>query len=324
MSNKVTYVYQKLKNSLDRKGYLNINHIQIEGRKKLAEIGYLFKNPNYQTFRVLYMKDNYIVGEEIITTKLLHSKRALTISNTGIIRAEKCINKISNRMKTIQANKYLLIHTSPLERLEVSKQYLDTTTYFYTYLSGFMGHLIINSKSYLWIDIYKNNIYITNKNTKKDKKSIYKKLQKHSLSNICINSKKDIINLVSTLLIKDNHSIIAITKIGEMPKILIDIPNECINKKNKYIRKYFNSLKDLYKDSKIILVTDNGNTFKESLDLLLDNSIDDSIWYTELKGSLYMYDLPDLKKYKEYINKNSVRGNKYGRKKERRIFTNTI
>lgn len=315
MSNKIQIVKQKLKHSLNRKGFININHIQIESREKLAELSFLFKKPNYQILKVIYIKDNCIIGDEIIILNQLNNTKYFNGNSTGITNSEKCIYKVKEKMKMFKANKYLLVRSIPYNELKMTNKYLDIASYFYSYLNGFMGHLILNNKSYIWIDIYKNKIYI--------KKGIYKEIDKKTKKSF-INRKfknyKSLINIVTNSLYKTNYSILFILKIGEFPKIAIRIPNSEIIKDNMKLQEYINNLKSSYKNCAAILVSDNGNVFKDSLDFVINGTLEDTIWYTELKGNLYTYKLPNLEKHKKYM---YDRGNKYVYRK-RKVFENTI
>lgn len=68
--NQVKLLYQKLTRQLERNGFININHKVINSREDLAELSAIFRNPRYETFRIIYMNNNSVVGYESITSKL--------------------------------------------------------------------------------------------------------------------------------------------------------------------------------------------------------------------------------------------------------------
>ena len=60
MQKKVDVIFRRIKPNFERKGYINLNHIQINSKEKLAEIAQIFRDPRYETFRMIYMKGVFI------------------------------------------------------------------------------------------------------------------------------------------------------------------------------------------------------------------------------------------------------------------------
>ena len=71
MDRNVKVIYNKLeKTEINEKGYIDLSKIKITGNKDLIETCNIFRDPRYETFRVFYMKDNTIIGQETITSKI--------------------------------------------------------------------------------------------------------------------------------------------------------------------------------------------------------------------------------------------------------------
>lgn len=71
MDKNVKVVYNKLDNMIiNSQGYIDLSKMQIQGNNDLVETCNIFRDPRYETFRVFYMKNNKIVGQEAITSKI--------------------------------------------------------------------------------------------------------------------------------------------------------------------------------------------------------------------------------------------------------------
>lgn len=110
MHTKFKIIYRKLKRNLERNGYININYIQIESKEKIAEIAQIFRDQRYETFRIIYMNNDLIVGHEILSTKIPLYREKFISNKSARIKAEITKYKIQNRMETFKANGYYLIH----------------------------------------------------------------------------------------------------------------------------------------------------------------------------------------------------------------------
>lgn len=55
---------------INNQGYIDLSQMQIQGNDDLVETCNMFRDPRYETFRVFYMKNNRIVGQEAITSRI--------------------------------------------------------------------------------------------------------------------------------------------------------------------------------------------------------------------------------------------------------------
>lgn len=81
--------YQSLMSSFEKKGYINLNHIQINNRENLAELGQIFRDVRYETFRIIYVNKNRIVGHEAVTSKIPNNTVCFTGTRDGENRAKQ-------------------------------------------------------------------------------------------------------------------------------------------------------------------------------------------------------------------------------------------
>lgn len=294
----VKIIYQKLKKDFERKGYINLNHIQIDSTEKLAELGKIFRDPRYETFRMLYMRDNIIVGQEAISSKIPNFTKIFTYDTNGKIKAERNFYKMQDRMRRLNANGYYMIHNHPSGRAKASSQDIDTTIFIHNHLKGFKGHLIVNSNSYAWIDIKNGNVEITNdKDIEGSGNSIQKKIEKNGIFNIRIKNREDIIHLMNNIKNKKEYSTAIVTDMGNIPRMILDIPDKFLNMQEEQLRGYFQNISRNNGGSSIFLATDNLETFKRSIELISTGILKDSVFYQEINHKLYMFEKPSFEKY---------------------------
>ena len=67
MSNELKKVPKILRKKLKKQTFLNLNHIQVSSNEKLVELDKICNNIAGTKFIIIYMKDNIIVGENIIS-----------------------------------------------------------------------------------------------------------------------------------------------------------------------------------------------------------------------------------------------------------------
>ena len=298
MRKEIKVIYRKLKNNFERKGYININHIQIENKEKLAELGQIFRDPRYETFRMIYMKEDVIVGQEAISSRIPGFSRIFTRDRDGVIKTERNIYKMKDRMKRLDADGYYMVHNHPSGRAKASKQDIEVTKFFHTTLKGFKGHLIINSNTYAWIDIKNHKLDVSNENeiTGKGNK-MQKKAEKNGIYNIKIKSREDIIHLMNNIKNSKEYSVAIIVDMGNIPRMILDVPNKFLNMREEQLRGYFQNISRANGGSSIFIATDDTDTFKRSTELISKGILKDSVFYQEIGGRLYMFEKPSFEKY---------------------------
>lgn len=282
MDDNLKKVPKNLQKRLKKQTYLNLNHIQISSKEKLAQLRLIFNNMSVIKFLIIYMRDNIIVGENVINISYPIYKHYLDINIEAKRKSERCINKIANQMKLLKANSYYLIHISNIEKNIALKEEINTTRFFASNLDGFMGHLIVNSNSYYWIDVKDNEFiiskkrYIKNINNLKYERSIKKGIYWGKIRN-----RKDIIKYIYCRQINKNNSLIVITNQDNMIQIIFEIPNQLFIKQKKNMQKYL----DIYNknDLRVFCITKDKKIFCE-----VKRYIFNSVIYKEINGELYI------------------------------------
>lgn len=295
MQKNINVIYQKIKANFERKGYINLNHIQIDSREKLAELGQIFRDPRYETFRMIYMKGNKIVGQEAISSKIPGATAIFPGNKIGRTRTEQGIYKMKDRMRRLDADGYYMIHNHPSGRAKASQQDINMTYFFFENLKGFRGHLIVNSNSYAWIEVKKDEIYITNEKPIRGKgKRITKQAEKKGIFDIHIKNRKDLIYLMNHIKNTNCYSTAIVTDMGNIPRMVLDIPNKFLNMSNQQLRGYFQNIGRQNGGASVFLVTNDKEVCLRGFELMEDGILRDCVLYEIMENNLILVESPHL------------------------------
>ena len=260
MSNELKKVPKILRKKLKKQTFLNLNHIQVSSNEKLVELDKICNNIAGTKFIIIYMKDNIIVGENIISISYPIYKHYLDVNLDARINAERSINKLAKQMKLLKANSYYIIHISNIENNSISKQNIDTTSFFANNLKGIRGHLIINANSYYWIEVKDNNIVVSKKKYIKPSINMMKnKMNNKGIYGIKAKNRKSILKYIHFKESNKNNSLIIITNLDKIIEIAFKLSNEILLKKDNDIKEYFKNYST--NKYKIFLVTNDKKAF---------------------------------------------------------------
>ena len=90
MDKNTRVIYKRIQENFYEKGYINLNHRLVNTREDLVEIASIFRDERFETFRVVFMKDNSIVGYESITSKIPDKVSVVKPDKRGIKNSERC------------------------------------------------------------------------------------------------------------------------------------------------------------------------------------------------------------------------------------------
>lgn len=273
MKDKIEKIYKSYSRKLDKLGFINLNHLYIDSKDRIIAFSEILRSYLYETFRIIYMNDNNIVGEEIISVKRPITEVKLNTEIFGRIKSQINIEKIEERMKSLNSNSYYLVHNHKSDKLSVSKEEIILTKYYFKKVNGYKGHLIINSNSYLWIDYIKNEI-IVSKEVKFNSKKSYIKLNSNRKNNIKICNRDDIVSLIRKYINSRDYSICIASNLEDTPRMTFEITNDLIKNEKNELNKYLEKIRKINKGSKIFFITKDKNTFDISRKLVNEKIID--------------------------------------------------
>ena len=293
----IRVIYKRLTEDFNKKGYINLNHRLVNSKDDLIEISSIFRDPRYETLRIIYMKDNKIAGYESISSKIPGFVNIFTNDNSGRSKVEKGFYKVKNRMERLNANGYYMVHNHPSGVARASKDDLMLTSIFSYMVNGFKGHLIVNSGTYAWISV--NNIGLAYSENEKIIKG-YKKgkienmLKNKSPYNIKINCRDDLINLMHYIKNSEEFSTAILTDKQGKIRMILDIPNCYMNMKKEQLKGYFKNLARINGVSRVFFATKDNETYNKSIEHLKYGTFLESICYKEKNGKIYAYECPDI------------------------------
>lgn len=166
---------RKIADGISRE-FINKGYVELKGRKinsleELAVLCQVFRDPRFETFRTIYMKNNKIVAHEAISSRMPGMSSAfLNMPKRSNYMYEyeyrfamndwyynTRFDDMKDRMKRLKADGYYLLHNHPSGVPDASSADIKLTQQFKDNVDGFKGHVIINSNQYGWLEMGDNN-----------------------------------------------------------------------------------------------------------------------------------------------------------------------
>ena len=235
-------IYRRLEESLKKKSYINLNHRLVNSKDDLVEIASIFRDLRYETFRIIYLKGNRIVGYESISSRTPSLVQIFKRDKQGRVNVERCIYKVWERMNRLKADHYYLVHNHPSENAKASIDDLKTTAFFAKKVNGFKGHLIVNTESYAWISIDKSGTIIPENYLKINKRrlrNMARQLKEKSIYDVKILCRDDLVSLMYHIKSSHDYSTAILTDAMGKVRLILDIPNHFMNMQEAQIKGYF-------------------------------------------------------------------------------------
>lgn len=126
-------------------GKVNLTDIVYKDTKDLAVISQVYRDPRFETFRIVYVKgnENKIVGVDGVSSRIPGSSKVFIDTN-----ANKSISKIQSRMNRLGADGYYLVHNHPSGNPTPSQSDVNVTAHLANKVKGFKEHIVINSNKF--------------------------------------------------------------------------------------------------------------------------------------------------------------------------------
>ncbi len=280
-NNKINIKYRKFNTDFHNKGYVDLNNKTINNIVDVADIAQIFRNPNYETFRILYLNGNKIVGQESITSYLPNLVRTQKTPYTSIN-----FYKMKNRMDRLNADGYYLIHNHPSGKAKASDADVQTTYKYIKNMQGFKGHIIVNSGTYATLTLNSNNMLVSESEIKIDNYTpdeIDKMIKNNPLNDIKIDSRENLIKFAYDIKNNPNYSTLLFTDSINKIRIILDTPNSIFN--NKELDNYIKNIGKKNGATHAFVATTSSEVFNKTKQL---STIKDSILYAINNSNLYI------------------------------------
>lgn len=230
-----------------QKGFIDFRGREIQGPEQLALLAQVYRDPRYETLRIIYMKGNTIAGHEGITSRLpnasvaffnVPNREEVTSDEEYLVKSRHAQVRhfmgMLNRMERLEADGYFLLHNHPSAvSIDPSNEDLILTTAYKNALSGFRGHVIINSNRFCFMDKDINHmqfpLYL-------GEDLLTKPSIPHPLLDLLVDSPDKLAQMGKTIQIDPNYSVIIyvtakqyIRAIQEIPDSLLKRETECVD-----------------------------------------------------------------------------------------------
>jgi len=287
---KVETIFDGVPEFEDMKKYVDLRNIEIKSREDLANICQVFRDPRFETFRVIYTRDNNIVGYESITSRL---------PNAVYIFKDRYKDKRLNQFRDFEeikireyrlgANGIYIQHNHPSGNAKASWQDVGITKLFIKNLNDFKGHVIIDHGTYAWIGLddrtgeleVNNNMWIENLIDKDSSEFI----NRNPLLNVKINSRNELARIMYDVKHSNHYSTLVLTSASAKIRLLQDIPNSFINMRYRQIGGYIKNRCSDTGSTRAFLATTDKLFFRRAEELVKMGFVSDAISYTYDKAN---------------------------------------
>lgn len=130
---------------LAKEGRVDLRGKEVRSAEDLATLAQVYRDPRFETLRIFYIKDGKIVAHEGVTSRL--PGMAIPFSS----RPERDVYLIKERIRRLGADGYYLLHNHPSGNPLPSPNDIAFTSKMAGDVSGFLGHIIIDSGRYVEI-----------------------------------------------------------------------------------------------------------------------------------------------------------------------------
>lgn len=236
-------IYNAIPEENKMKKYIDLRNITINNQEDLANVCQIFRNPKYETFRIIYMKNNRIVNYESITSRLPNQCKVWRKNaTTAHLRNIKEIEDVSRRMYRLGANGYYIMHNHPSGDAKASLEDLNVTRFFEKKITGFMGHVIIDHGTYAWID----RDFLTGKLMVHNRKRIEglpdintdQMIRESPLINNIVSSRNELARIMYDIKHSNHYSVLILTNVKNSIRLIQEVPNTFINMSYRQIGGY--------------------------------------------------------------------------------------
>lgn len=284
MDRNIKVVYNKLENiTVDKQGYIDLSKSKIQNTKDLVNVCDIFRNPRYETFRVFYIKDNKIVGQEAITSKIPDAVILFLNGKKFGANPIKTYEKMNNRMQRLGADGYYLAHNHCSNSAKPSQEDMKMTRKFVANVDGFLGHIVLgNTDKYSIIEKNSEGLIFMpkEKSLKKDTlKNMEEKLKENTLYNIKISCRDELVALLKQIQNEKEYSTAILTDSKCYIREVLEIPNKMFNQKLENLNGFFKNIARYSGSIRVFIGTQDKETYNKILEHQKYGTIKDMVYF---------------------------------------------
>ena len=262
-----------------KEGYIDYSGLKISKDSKkaagqIAAYSMILRNPNFETFRILFTKGNKILANSASSSYLVDS----TLSGFKKYRDENYA-AIKDQMRRLGADGYFIMHNHPSGDVQYSDADENTSKNYKAFVPGYRGQIVIDHNEYGYFD--ENNRFSRNKIQDGTAVDFHKKSIDSPLLYKQVSSPQAVAKLARTLVHNNDVStIIYASKDGI--RAIQEVDNSFLNSKD-----FNNYLKNRKVDfgSLMTFVVTNAKTYKGLENLYLKGVITDIVSVKRVSGN---------------------------------------
>ena len=282
MDKNIKVIFNKLENIKLNQGYIDLNNSSIQNKYDLIDVCNIFRDPRYETFRIFYIKDNKIVGQEAITSRI---PDGVIIFNEKTGDPIRTYEKMINRMERLNAEGYYLAHNHPSGIAKPSKIDIEITKNFAANVEGFLGHIIIGDfNRYSIIEEDKQGRILMPEEQILDNsslESIEEKLIENSFYNMKITNTDELVALVLKMQNEKEFSTVILTDAKSNVRMILDIPNKMLNQNIENLNGFFKNLGREVGATRVFIGTHDLKTYCKAVEHQRFGTFKDTIFIDE-------------------------------------------
>ncbi|HEU4854385.1 MAG TPA: LPD38 domain-containing protein [Nitrosospira sp.] len=130
--------------SIQKHGVSALVGKKITSPERLAELAQVYRNPQYETFRIFFTKGNTVVQASGVTSRM----PGATPIFPNDMKTEQGVAWLKGMMESSGADGYWMLHNHPSGNPTPSNPDVEVTKQLAQMLPGMKGHVIINSNKY--------------------------------------------------------------------------------------------------------------------------------------------------------------------------------
>lgn len=298
-------IYNAINEENDMKKYVDLRNIKIESREDLLRTCQVFRNPKYETFRIIYMRNNTIVNYESITSRLPNSCNVFRVkAKNPYLKNIKGFEDINRRMYRLGANGYYLEHNHPSGTAKASLKDVVLTEKIDRNVKGFKGHIIVDHGTYAWIgkNIRTGDMEVNNNIPIEFLASLNSRelIKDSPLLHKTIDSRNELARLMYDVKHSNNYSCLVLTSATSNIRLFQEVPNTFINMSYRQIGGYIKNRCIDTGSIRAFLATTDRPFFERAKELVNLGYVSDCISYMIVNDKAEIIEGAD----KEFVDQN--------------------
>lgn len=273
--------------------FIDLRKLKIESRNDLLKYSNCFRNPNFENFRIIYMKDNKSLGYETIVSRIpKYLNRFVIKSKFPYLMDNNLCEDISNRMYLLGANGYYIQRNESSNKVVARSEDMNIAKRLSKIIKGFRGYIIVANGNYAWINKNKKEENIRIDSLPDIDNNYY--FCENPLMQKQIHCKNDLARYMYNIINASNYLCLILTSKDSNIKLFQELPNMFINMNYRSIHEYIKN-KCLETGSyRAFITTTNKEVFERAKELVEFGYLTDCISYTITNDKAKIMDCADI------------------------------